>query len=78
MLNLWEEEEEKATQILISRFFKLNWWEKSNAFNSFRTVEAFKEVGPLLIKRLFQIYKIDFEMFGYNPQKYLDILWCDL
>ena len=38
-----------------------------------RTVEAFKTVGPQLIHRLYSIYKIDFDMFGYSPQKYLNI-----
>ena len=38
-----------------------------------RTVEAFKTVGPELIRRLHTIYQIDFEMFGYSAIKYLDI-----
>ena len=38
-----------------------------------RTVQAFKTVGPQLIRRLYSIYKIDFDMFGYSPQKYFDI-----
>ena len=37
------------------------------------TVEAFREVGPALIRRLYKIYKYDFELFGYSPKKYLKI-----
>ena len=29
-----------------------------------RTVEAFKTVGPELIRRLYSVYKIDFDMLG--------------
>ena len=36
-------------------------------------VEAFREVGPALIRRLYKIYKYDFELFGYSPEKYLNI-----
>ena len=38
-----------------------------------RTVEAFKTVGAQLIRKLYSIYEIDFDMFGYSPQKYFDI-----
>ena len=37
------------------------------------TVEAFKSVGPVLIRKLYSIYKYDFELFGYSPQKYFNI-----
>ena len=37
------------------------------------TVEAFKSVGPVLIRKLYNIYKYDFELFGYSPQKYFNI-----
>ena len=39
-----------------------------------RTVEAFREVGPALIRKLYVIYKYDFELFGYKPDKYFDII----
>lgn len=38
-----------------------------------RTVEAFKTVSKSLIRKLVRIYKYDFELFGYNPEKYLKI-----
>ena len=37
------------------------------------TVEAFKTVGPALTKKLYRIYKYDFELFGYSPRKYFNI-----
>ena len=37
------------------------------------TVETFKSVGPVLIRKLYNIYKYDFELFGYSPQKYFKI-----
>ena len=37
------------------------------------TVEAFKSVGPVLIRKLYNIYKYDFELFGYSPKKYFNI-----
>ena len=37
------------------------------------TVDAFREVGPALVRRLYNIYKYDFELFGYSPVKYFNI-----
>ena len=39
-----------------------------------RTVDAFREVGPVLIRKLYDIYKYDFELFGYKPDKYFNII----
>ena len=36
-----------------------------------KTVEAFKTVSKGLIRKLVRVYKYDFELFGYNPEKYL-------
>ena len=38
-----------------------------------KTVEAFKSVGRRMIRKLFNIYKYDFELFGYSPEKYFNI-----
>ena len=38
-----------------------------------RTLEYFKALRPEMRSRLHQIYKIDFEMFGYSADKYLNV-----
>ena len=37
------------------------------------TLEAFKTVGPVLTRKLWKIFRYDFELFGYSPRKYLNI-----
>ena len=34
-------------------------------------LELFSKLPNDLVKKLYQIYKIDFEMFGYNPKPFL-------
>jgi len=36
-----------------------------------RTVEAFKLVDPLLVSKLYQLYRLDFELFGFTAEDYL-------
>jgi len=38
-----------------------------------RAVEAFRDVGPKLVRQLVAVYRVDFAMFGYSPEKYLNI-----
>ena len=38
--------------------------------NSNRTAEYFKPLGKERVERLFRIYQIDFEMFGYGYEIY--------
>ena len=38
--------------------------------NSNRTAEYFKPLGKKRVERLFRIYQIDFEMFGYSYEIY--------
>jgi len=35
------------------------------------TMAAFREVGAVLTRRLYNIYKYDFDLFGYKADKYL-------
>ena len=34
-------------------------------------LELFSKLPKDLVKQLYQIYKIDFEMFGYDPKPFL-------
>ena len=38
-------------------------------------LELFSKLPKDLVKQLYQIYKIDFEMFGYDPKPFL---WYEL
>ena len=38
--------------------------------NSSKTVEYFKPLGRARMDRLFSVYQIDFEMFGYSYEIY--------
>ena len=39
---------------------------RSNGAPEFRTKEFFKLLPPEIIKKLYELYIVDFEMFGYN------------
>ena len=37
----------------------------------FRTLQAFKGVHPKTIRKLYQLYRLDFELFGFSAEEYL-------
>ncbi len=38
-----------------------------------KTMKYFKTLSPEVVRKLYQIYKLDFEMFGYSAKNYLTL-----
>ena len=38
-----------------------------------KTLETFRRLDPELIKQVYQVYRYDFELFGYSPDNYLKL-----
>ena len=37
----------------------------------FRTLQAFRGVDPKTIRKLYKLYRLDFELFGFSAVEYL-------
>ena len=37
----------------------------------FRTLQAFSGVDPKTIRKLYKLYRLDFELFGFSAKEYL-------
>ena len=51
--------------------------EEKTCLPFFRTLEAFRAVHPKTIRKLYKLYRLDFELFGFSAKEYLSLAKTD-
>ena len=50
---------------------------KKTCLPFFRTLEAFRAVHPKTIRKLYKLYRLDFELFGFSAEEYFSLAKTD-